>query len=395
MPLRIAHVANEPFGTGMASGVQQAVYCLSGAQVEMGDAVAVISRDDQAVYQLAPEVVSAPIGQAPRANVRHRTVRQRLLGRYREPALLGDLLAWRPQLVHFHSVHIPQNVVLAEDLDRAGIPYCVTVHGGLFRQAQRRGLARKLLFTLVAERRYLRRALFLHALTPAERDSIRSYRLETPVVVAPNGLPPNIEASAREAGAIFETFPRLEGRRIVMFVGRLDPWQKGLDLLIDAFAEAGPPTAALVLVGPDWFGSQAQLAARAAALGVEVLFHPPAFGSTLAGLLAAADVFVHPSRWEGVSLSVLSAAAAGKPCLVTTAADPLGTLARAGAAITVETSVASIGAGLRRAAALPDRELQAMGERGRRAVQATFSWSSLAAALAAECREKLADRPSS
>jgi glycosyltransferase involved in cell wall biosynthesis len=96
-----------------------------------------------------------------------------------------------------------------------------------------------------------------------------------------------------------------------------------------------------------------------------------------------------------VSLSVLSAAAAGKPCLDTTAADPLGTLARAGAAITVETSVASIGAGLRRAAALPDRELQAMGERGRRAVQATFSWSSLAAALAAECREKLADRPSS
>ena len=48
-PLRIAHVVNEPFGFESASGVQQVIHCLSTAQAELGHAVAVFSRDDNAV----------------------------------------------------------------------------------------------------------------------------------------------------------------------------------------------------------------------------------------------------------------------------------------------------------------------------------------------------------
>ena len=44
--------------------------------------------------------------------------------------------------------------------------------------------------------------------------------------------------------------PWLRGRQVFMFIGRLDPWQKGLDLLIEAFARAAlRDAAALVLVG--------------------------------------------------------------------------------------------------------------------------------------------------
>ena len=80
------------------------------------------------------------------------------------------------------------------------------------------------------------------------------------------------------------------------------------------------------------------LEALAGRLGVsqQVVFTGPAFGEDRANLFAAADVFVHPSRWEGVSLSVLAAAAAGKPCLITREADPLGQLERAEAAIVVD-----------------------------------------------------------
>jgi glycosyltransferase involved in cell wall biosynthesis len=59
-------------------------------------------------------------------------------------------------------------------------------------------------------------------------------------------------------------------------------------------------------------------------------------------MLAAADVFVHPSRWEGVSLSVLAAAAAGKPCVITREADPLGKLEHERAAVIVQADVANI-----------------------------------------------------
>ena len=77
-----------------------------------------------------------------------RSLRQRLLSRYFEQSLAEDVLAWQPDIVHFHSVHIPQNVALAAHLGRAGIPYCVTVHGGLFRAALRRGRLKKTLFNL-------------------------------------------------------------------------------------------------------------------------------------------------------------------------------------------------------------------------------------------------------
>ena len=63
MPLRIAHVTNEAFGLDTANGVQQAVYCLARAQAEIGESVAVFSRDDNAVNVLRDEA-------APRASNR-------------------------------------------------------------------------------------------------------------------------------------------------------------------------------------------------------------------------------------------------------------------------------------------------------------------------------------
>lgn len=150
-----------------------------------------------------------------------------------------------------------------------------------------------------------------------------------------------------------------------------------------AFACAGLSDASLVLVGPDYRGSRRALATRAERLGISprVVFIEPAFGQERANLFAAADVFVHPSRWEGLSLSVLAASAAGKACLITREADPLGELERAQAAVIVETSVSSIAKGLRQAANLSRQELHIMGTRARRVAESHFTWPSIAAAL--------------
>ena len=78
---------------------------------------------------------------------------------------------------------------------------------------------------------------------------------------------------------------------------------------------------------------------------------------------------------------MLAAAAAGKPCLITREADPLGELERAQAAVIVEASVSSIAEGLRRAAALSRQELQVMGARARRVADAHFTWPAIAGKL--------------
>ena len=389
--LRIAHVVNEPFSPDGANGVQQVIWCLARSQADLGQSVAVFSRDDRETHVLGNDRESPP-GHAKRVRkLRARSLRERLLARHFEPDLANDVLSWRPQIVHFHSVHIAKNVAMAAYLHRAGIPYCVTVHGGLFPAALHRRRLKKTIFNLLFERSYLNGALFIQAVSHHEITPIRQYGVKARIVMIPNGLPPQADVLPARPAALFETNPSLSGRRIFMFIGRLDPWQKGLDLLVEAFAQAGLGGAALVMVGPDWFGSREALSARAARLGISsaVVFTGPAFGQDRANFFASADVFVHTSRWEGLSLSVLAAAAARKPCLITRDADPLGELERAQGAFIVDTNVASIAAGLRHAATLPVAELQAMGYRAAQAVESRFRWSVIAATLVEEYRRPL------
>jgi glycosyltransferase involved in cell wall biosynthesis len=397
MPLRIAHVINEPFGSESANGVQQVVYCLAQAQAALGEAVAVFSREDGThLLGIAAEALSRPPRTTPAGGG---SLRHRLLSRYPDQGLAQNVVAWMPDIVHFHSVHIPRNVWLASHLVQSAIPYCVTVHGALFPAALQRGRMKKALFSHLVERRYLNDAQFIHAVSRTEAEVIRRHGMEPPVVVVPNGLPPDAGVQPSRPDALYEGRPWLRDRQVFMFIGRLDPWQKGLDLLIEGFASAGLRDAALVLVGPDCGNSRSTLAALADRLGVAsvLAFTGPAFGEARANLFAAADVFVHPSRWEGLSLSVLAAAAAGKPCLITREADPLSALERADAALIVDASVSSIAAGLRHAATIGREALEEMGTRARRVARDHFTWPAIAGRLVEAYRSALGpsrDRPS-
>jgi len=97
-------------------------------------------------------------------------------------------------------------------------------------------------------------------------------------------------------------------RPIVLAVARLSP-QKGLDVLVDAAAQV--PDAAFVVAGGG--PERAVLEARARDRGVaaRVTFLGPR--EDVPALLAACDVFVLPSLFEGLPLSVLEAMAAERP----------------------------------------------------------------------------------
>jgi glycosyltransferase involved in cell wall biosynthesis len=104
------------------------------------------------------------------------------------------------------------------------------------------------------------------------------------------------------------------GRPMVLAVGRLAA-QKGFDVLLDAAAHwrdlAPPPLLAIAGEGP----LAGELRARAAALGVAASFLGRR--DDVADLLAAAAVFVLPSRWEGQPLIVQEALRAGAPIVAT------------------------------------------------------------------------------
>jgi len=132
---------------------------------------------------------------------------------------------------------------------------------------------------------------------------------ETPRIVAiPNGVP--VPEPAWQRRPNWQAAPR------AVFVGRLAP-EKGLDTLVCAWPSVRViyPDARLILVGEG--PQRAALEDRAKALGLtlgrgEAVELPGASADTTKALRGA-DLFVLPSREEGMSIALLEAMALGIP----------------------------------------------------------------------------------
>ncbi len=119
------------------------------------------------------------------------------------------------------------------------------------------------------------------------------------------------------------------GQRAILFVGRLDR-QKGLDELLANCPQvmAALPRHDLVVVGDG--AQQTALKELAAARGIVERVHFAGWRADVPEILAASEMLVLPSRWEGMPNVVLEAMAAGKPVVATRAhgvAEALGELA--------------------------------------------------------------------
>lgn len=99
-------------------------------------------------------------------------------------------------------------------------------------------------------------------------------------------------------------------------IGRLSP-QKEQRLLLEAMALLLPrcPQARLTIVGQGRL--EQELRARAAALGIAERVSFAGVRRDIAAVLAASDIFVLSSRWEGVPITAAEAMAAGRPVVLT------------------------------------------------------------------------------
>jgi glycosyltransferase involved in cell wall biosynthesis len=123
----------------------------------------------------------------------------------------------------------------------------------------------------------------------------------------------HIDLGADAAG--FRRTHNLEGRRLVLFVGRLLPI-KGLTYLIQAAKLANTRPAVVIIGGeaPGYGGTRQALELEMRQLGLErdVFFLGRFAREELGAAYLAADIFVLPSLGEGMPLALLEAMAYGK-----------------------------------------------------------------------------------
>lgn len=302
------------------------------------------------------------------------------LTRFGTAPLQQALEAWRPDILHLHSVYVPAHAGACSWARTRGIPYVVTPHGGLSRVVRKRRRLQKIAYDALIQRSLLNRAAFIHSV--GDQFHIESYAPTAPILYAPNALSEDMLANLGNIPLRRPTSMQFRSLTF-LFLGRLDPFVKGLDLLIQGFAAAALDGAKLILAGPSHRQNLLFLQKLAHRSGCEdaIVFWGNAETKDKFRLFECAHVYVQVSRSEGSSFAVLEAAAAGLPMVLSDAADPMGTLATAGASVRTDLSVPAIAKALNAVAAMSPHERIVLGGRARQAVETQFRWAKSAAQL--------------
>jgi glycosyltransferase involved in cell wall biosynthesis len=298
---------------------------------------------------------------------------------------LREIAAWKPDAtIAFFG--IPSGPVALLLKLTAGVPYVVSLRGGDVPGFQPYDLAlfHKLLGPII-------RLLWRHAVaTIANSAGLQAlgqkFAPELPIGVIPNGVNVTTFHPAAENAAH-------HGSVRLLFVGRV-VFQKGLDVLFRALASL--PTELdweLEIIGDG--DARPALTLEAAQLGIapRITFSGWQDRAVIAERYRAADLFVFPSRDEGMPNVVLEAMASGLPIVATAIAgsEELVREGENGHLVPTENAPALTDA-LARLIAQPETR-RAMGRASRERIEREYTWARVAACHFDLLREKCALRP--
>lgn len=138
--------------------------------------------------------------------------------------------------------------------------------------------------------------------------------------IIPNAVIKGLQLTEEERKTIRTELVGDIDRPILITIGRLTE-QKGFSNMLNAFAKVVKdyPNAALMIVGSGSLELELKQQALSLSLENNVYFTGPR--SDVPRLLAASDIFLNSSIWEGLSIAMLEAMAAGLPVVATKVGD--------------------------------------------------------------------------
>ncbi len=276
----------------------------------------------------------------------------------------------RKAIFHLHGGWIPTFAKISNVLSSHQVPFVFTPHGAYNTIAMMKNRWVKKVYFHLFEKHLLKRASKIHCIGKSEVSGIQSIFKTSNIFLMPYGF--ETDASS------YKPDSENENDFIIGFVGRLDVYTKGLDLLLEAFEafQKKEKNAKLWIVGDSDERATLEKMIADKNLQNEVILWGSKFGKEKYDLLKKMHVFAHPSRNEGLPSSVLEAASIGIPCLITEATnvgDAIGKYS-CGLSIENENPKALTNGLFKLNQKWKKGQLAALGQKAQEMVQQEFNW---------------------
>jgi len=217
----------------------------------------------------------------------------------------------KPDLVVFHEVYWPAFIGLSANLRRRNIPYIIIPHCSLTQVAQNTKTIKKFLGNLVLFNTFIHNAKAIHYLSSFEKNSSKFWNINT--FISGNGM---------DVPVVKKTVFTNKGLKLI-YVGRIDIKQKGLDILIESAAyirqEMLDNDISITIAGPDHENNKSRLQKKIEYYGLAkvVRIEKAVFGEAKIEKIISHDCFIQLSRNEGQPMGMLEAMSLGMPTIAT------------------------------------------------------------------------------
>lgn len=275
----------------------------------------------------------------------------------------------RPDLVVFQECYRKEYLGIWKQLKRREIPYIIIPHGELGREAQKKKRLKKMVANILLFNRFIDNSLAIQCLSARELENTTFGHKK---IFATNGISVPDEQNQKEPASDIR----------ITYIGRLDAYHKGLDLLVSALRLIHDSLvdyhASVEVYGPDILGRKEHLLGliENEQVGDIISVNAEISGEQKKSVLLDTDLFIQTSRFEGMPLGILEAMAYAIPCVVTEGTTLAGKIETAKAGWNAGESAETIAKALERALAQKS-EWKEIGKAGRHLVETEYSWDSI------------------
>ncbi len=270
---------------------------------------------------------------------------------------------------HLHGGWIPVYYTAVKFMNDSNIPVVITPHGNYNAVSMQRSNIKKKIYFRIFEKTMLEMVNKVHSLGESEIKGLNELYPNSKSMLFPYGFDAleNIEEKTTWSSSF-----------IIGYMGRLDIFHKGLDLLILAYDEFQKkvPSSELWIIGDGEGRAELESMVNSRNLEKKVRFLGSKFGSEKDELMKKLDIFTHSSRMEGMPTSVLEASNLGIPSVVTRATNIGGLITNMNAGISVEDSdPKALAMGFNRMYQLKQNDtLTELGDNAKNMVKSEFNW---------------------